>query len=73
MEDQDGCAATEITLEENHTVTVGLTHGPLFSHATRTWIVMPDQIDMVITRHFDAGLKSKVLTALSEFRPIWDK
>ena len=71
MEDADTCTS-ELVLNEDYTVHLGETHGPLYKSVVGTWAYENDDNDkmvftMTLTRQYEAGKESKKPTDMGEF------
>lgn len=67
LEDKE-TATTELFLQEDHTVSLGVTDGPISKNAQGTWMQGEDgSFAMNITRTFEAGREETTWTDMGEF------
>ena len=67
MEDRDSCT-TEVMLNDNKTLMVLETNGPLFVSATGSWNLDEDgSFDMMLNRTYLSGRDSKTITDMGAF------
>lgn len=67
LEDKETCV-TEVFLNPDGKVTVGVTDGPIFAQATGDWSVdNSGSFKMVLTRKYETGRSTKISTDMGEF------